>query len=243
VGAGALAVVALAVFIGAALNTLAGFGFALVTVPIMTLVAGPKEAVVLSAIVGLASNGAVSIHQRRDVDRPIAARILAGSMLGMPIGLVVLNRIADDPLKFLIGVAVLASAALLASGWRLEHPHNATDVGAGFLSGMFNTSIGVSGPPIVVLLQGRGLPKGNFRATTAAVFFIAGAVAVVLFGVTGRLDSTVLTAALVALPAMPVGWWVGDVAHRRLDEGPFRAVVLVLMTASAVLVLVSAFTG
>ena len=94
-----------------------------------------------------------------------------------------------------------------------------------------------------MLLQGRGLPKAEFRATTATVFFVAGAVAVVLFGVTGRLDSTVLTAALVALPAMPVGWWVGDVAHRRLDEGPFRVVVLVLMTASAVLVLVSAFTG
>ena len=50
-----LVVVALAVFAGAALNSLSGFGFALVTVPTMALVVGPKEAVVLSANFGPAA--------------------------------------------------------------------------------------------------------------------------------------------------------------------------------------------
>jgi uncharacterized protein len=241
--AGTLAVVAGAVFLGAFLNTLAGFGFALVTVPLMALVVGPKEAVVLSAIVGLASNGAVAIRLRRQVDRTVTGRVLAGSMLGMPIGIVVLGLVADEPLKVMISIAVLVSAVLLATGWRLHDPKPATDVVAGFVSGACNTSIGISGPPVVVLMQGRGMPKATFRASIVAVFFVAGIVALVLFGVTGRFDATVGSAALVALPALPLGWWLGDVSHRRLDEAPFRVVVLVLMSASAVVVLASVVFG
>ena len=242
-GVGALAVVAAAVFIGAALNALAGFGFALVTVPLMTLVVGPKEAVVLSAIVGLLSNSAVALRHRSDIEVPVAKRLLLGSMLGMPLGLVVLTAIAEQPLEVLIAVAVLLSAVILATGWRLSRPSPTKDVAAGFLSGLFNTSIGISGPPVVVLLQGRGMAKAAFRATSVTVFGVAGVVALVLFAVGGQYNRSVLSAALVVLPALPLGWFVGDRAHRRLDEGPFRVLVLVLMAVTATVVLVEAVTA
>ena len=41
---------ALGVVLGSTLNAAAGFGFSLLTVPLMALVIGPKEAVVLSAV-------------------------------------------------------------------------------------------------------------------------------------------------------------------------------------------------
>lgn len=240
---GAYAVVAAAVFTGALLNALSGFGFALITVPLMALVVGPKDAVVLSAIVGLLSNATLALRSRVDIDRPVAGRLLAGSLLGMPIGVVVLTRIAEDPLKVMIAVAVLATAALLASGWRLRNPHPSTDVGAGLLSGMFNTSIGISGPPVVILLQGRGMAKAPFRATSVTVFAIAGVVALVLFGIAGRYDRSVLVAAAVALPALPLGWLVGARVHRRVPEERFRLLVLVLMVLTASLTILGVLTG
>ena len=242
-GPGVLAVVVIAVFVGAALNALAGFGFALVTVPVMALVVGPKDAVVLSAIVGLVSNWGVLVRNRSDVDRPVAARVLLGSMVGMPLGVLVLTRIAEDPLKILIAVAVLASAAVLATGRTLADPRPRTDVVAGFASGLFNTSIGISGPPVVMLLAGRGMAKAPFRATSVTVFGIAGVVALVLFGISGRYDQTVLVAAAVALPAMPLGWLTGDRLHRRFDEEPFRRLVLVLMVVTASVVIAGVIGG
>ena len=236
-GPGVLAVVAAAVFAGAALNALAGFGFALVTVPLMALVVGPKDAVVLSAIVGLVSNWGVLVRSRADVDRPVATRILVGSFVGMPLGVLVLTRIAEDPLKILIAVAVLISAAVLATGRTLSDPRPRTDVAAGFASGLFNTSIGISGPPVVMLLAGRDMAKAPFRATSVTVFGIAGVVALVLFAVSGRFDRTVLVAAAVALPATPLGWFAGDRIHRRVDEEPFRRLVLALMVVTATVVI------
>ena len=64
---------------------------------------------------------------------------------------------------------MLASAGVLTLGIRLRRPNGSLDVGVGFVSGMFKTSVGVSGPPIVILLQGRGLAKNAFRATSSTV--------------------------------------------------------------------------
>jgi uncharacterized membrane protein YfcA len=44
----------------------------------------------------------------------------------------------------------------------------------------------------------------------------------------------------VALPAWPLGWWVGDRLHHRFDEERFRGLVLVLLTATAFITLLSA---
>jgi uncharacterized membrane protein YfcA len=241
--AGALVVVALAVFFGAALNALSGFGFALVTVPIMALVVGPKEAVVLSAIVGLLSNGGVAIRSRGEADVPITKRLLVGSLLGMPLGLLVLDNVAEDPLRVAIAVVVLLTAAAMASGWALPTPTPPADVGAGFISGVFNTSIGISGPPVVMELQARQLPKGPFRATTVVLFAVSGVVALVLFAIGGQYNRTVLVAAAVALPAWPLGWYVGDRLHRRVSEERFRRLVLALLVLTASVTLFSVMNG
>ncbi len=204
-GAGALALVCLAVFSGALINALSGFGFALVTVPLMTLVVGPKDAVVLSAIVGLVSNSTVLVQNRSKVDRPVAGRLLAGSLVGMPLGVVALSRLADEPLEVMISVVVLGAVVLLATGVTLPQGGPVIDVSAGFTSGVFNTSIGIGGPPVILLLAGRGLAKAVFRATSVAVFSISGAVALVLFGIAGRYHTSVFLAAAIAVPALAAG--------------------------------------
>ena len=241
--AGALVVVAVAVFMGSTLNSLSGFGFALVTVPLMAVAVGPKEAVVLSAIVGLFSNSGVAVRYRADTDRPVAARLLAGSVVGMPLGLLVLQRIDEDPLKVAIALVVLATAGLLAAGWTPPPPTRAVDVGAGFLSGVLNTSIGISGPPVVLLLQAKGTRKASFRATIATLFAIAGVIALVLFAIGDRYTRSVWLAAVVALPAWPLGWLLGATLHRRVPEERFRVLVLVLMVITASITLFSVFTG
>ncbi len=240
---GALVLVAAAVFAGAVLNALSGFGFALMSVPLMTIAVGPKDAVVVSSIVGLASNSTIMWRNRGDVDRPVVSRLLAGSLVGMPVGVVVLTRLAERPLEVMIAVAVLVAVLSLASGVRIGSTSPLIDLAAGFTSGTFNTSIGIGGPPVVVLLAGRGLDKAVFRSSAVTVFAIAGAVALVLFGLAGRYDRGVLVAALVALPALPLGLLVGDRVHHRVSEDRFRRLVLTLLAVTGSVTLFNAVGG
>jgi len=236
----ALMVVAGALFVGSALNALVGFGFALVTVPVMALAVGPKEAVVLSAMLGLMSNSGVSLRHRSEVQRRVVGRIIAGSVLGMPVGLAVLVAVPERWIGIGISAVVLAAVALIATGRRVESVPPLADVVAGFVSGVLNTSVGVSGPPVVIALHGHGLDKARFRATASAVFGLAGAVAVALFALTGRIAPALVGTALVAVPAWPAGWWVGDRLHRSVDEERLRSLVLWLLTATALVSLLGA---
>ena len=234
---------ALGVVLGSTLNAAAGFGFSLLAVALMALVIGPKDAVVLSAVMSVGSNGTVAWQSRGDIERGIGGRLLGGALLGMPVGLVALSKLDAKPLQVLIGVAVLASAGVLALGIQLHRPNSPTDVGGGFVSGMFKTSVGVSGPPVVILLQGRGLAKAAFRATSATVIVVINFVSLVLFAGAGQFDRVVLAAALVSLPALPVGYWLGDRIHERVPESRFRSLVLVMVAISAGLALYGAIAG
>ena len=93
---------------------------------------------------------------------------------------------------------------------------------------------------MVTDLTGRGLAKGPFRATLAAVFAINGVVALALFAVTGQIHADVALAAAAALPAWPLGWWVGDVAHHRFPDDRFRGLVLALLAVTGLITLVGA---
>lgn len=236
----ALALVAGALVVGSAINALVGFGFALVTVPAMALAVGPRQAVVLSAVLGLASNGGVALRHRSDVVRPIAGRLFAGGLVGMPVGLALLLVVPERGIGVGISVVVLAAVAVLALGPEPSRVPPWADVVAGMSTGVLNTSVGVSGPPVVTALHGHRLGKAGFRATASALFGANGLVAIVLFVAAGEVPATLLATAAVVAPAWPAGWWVGDRLHRRFPEERFRNLVLVLLAATAVLSLIGA---
>jgi uncharacterized membrane protein YfcA len=236
----ALAVVAGALFVGSVLNALVGFGFALTTVPLMALAIGPRNAVVLSAILGLLSNGGVSLRHRVDVDRGLLGRLFGGGVIGMPVGLALLLVLPERWIGVGIGVVVLAAVAALAFAPEPTAVPATADVVAGIATGVLNTSVGVSGPPVVTALHGHRLSKAAFRSTASALFGLNGVVALVLFAVAGEITAELVGTAAVTVWAWPLGWYVGDRLHRRVDESRFRGLVLVLLAVTAVVSLVGA---
>ena len=200
-----LTVVVAAVFVAAVVQVLSGFGFALLSVPLMTLAVDAKEAVVISTLMGAGVSSWQAWHGRRHTDRPVAKRMVIGAYLGMPLGLLVYLTVDDHVLRLLLGIAVLIAVVLLAIRLDLRHVGPGLDTGAGFLSGVLNTSLSTNGPPLVFALQTRHLPPDVFRATINTVFACSNLLGVTLFVVSGKLNHDGLTAAAIALPAGLMG--------------------------------------
>src|SRR4029079_17328466 len=99
---------------------------------------------------------------------------------------------------------------------------------AGLASGILNTSTSMSGPPVVVYLQGRGVDPGRFRATLAPSFRASGLVAIALFIASGRYDATTWGETALAIPALAVGWLAGNVGCGRPERESVRACVRVV---------------
>lgn len=231
--AGELIVVGVAVFTAATVQVISGFGFALLAVPLMTLVIATRDAVVVTTLLGMGMSSWQAIHGRAEIDWRLARRLTISAYVGMPLGLWVFVAVDDHILRLILGVSVLIAVVLLAMRVNLRHSGPGLDVGAGFLSGLLNTSISTNGPPLVFVLQARHLEPQPFRSTITTVFALSNIAGLTLFIAAGKVHRDGLIAAAVALPSLAIGQLIGFPLRRHLHGERFRWMVLGLLVVAA----------
>lgn len=213
-------------------QALSGFGFALAAMPPMSVLIGPKAAVITVTALSLAFTVGSSLGQRRHVEWRLASAVSIAALAGMPVGWLILTALEERTLRIVIACVVLAFIPLIGRGVTTRRP-GMLSVAAGVTSGGLLTSTGLNGPPLVAAFQAIDLPPRRFRATLQAVFCTQDFLAVTGFLLVGRayLDSPLIL--LAGVPGLVLGWWAGDRAFGRLDPARFRSVVLVVLVASA----------
>ena len=110
-----LVVVAATVAFAAAIQSTMGFGFALVAVPIIAVAEDPKVAVVAVTAIGVPMTLWNTIRWRADLQVRPMVLVVGASLVGMPVGALILARAPDRVLTFAIGIVVLVLTAWL---WR-----------------------------------------------------------------------------------------------------------------------------
>ena len=223
-------------------QTLSGFGFSLIAVPLMTLVVSPRDAVVVATIIGALSTSSQAVMDRKHIDRKIAQRLVIASFAGMPFGLLAFIVVSETGLRLVLGVVVVSAAIVLMRGFRLHDDSHHFDWVLGMVSGFLSTSTSTNGPPLVFLMQARGLAPSTFRATINTVFAIVNFVALGMFIAAGKVNSHNLTGVAVALPSLAVAISLGYAVRRHITQQRFNTMVIVLMFLSAISVVISAFT-
>jgi uncharacterized protein len=231
---------ALAALAGAAVQSATGFGFALVLSPALFAVMEPVEAVTTLLALGLALNLLVVFeHWRpRHVDWRALAPMLVAAVPGLAAGAVALTQLSKEALQVAVGIGVILAAAWqLRQRRRHERPRLPRFAGwaVGFASGALTTSISVSGPPIVLWLEARGMRPEEFRASLAASFLalnLGGGILLLAAEGSTALDAGAVGPLLVLVLA---GYAIGAVAFRRLNRDRFftLALALVICTGAA----------
>lgn len=225
---------ATAALAGAFVQSASGFGFALLLSPALFAVLEPAEAVTTLLVLGVALNLLVLMEGGR-VDRRALVPVLAAALPGLALGAWLLSELSKSALQVAVGVAVIAAA-----GWQLAHRRSGRErrVPAAWLtglaSGVLTTSISVSGPPIVLWLEARGVRPEEFRASLAASFLalnLAGGAVVLAAEGSGAFDAGV---AAPLLGLVVAGYALGAVAFRRLDAERFFGFVLGLVVVTGV---------
>jgi uncharacterized membrane protein YfcA len=228
--------------VAAAVQAATGFGFALVSVPLLALATDARTAVVASAIGGLATTITAAVRERGHVQWRNAGLLVVAAVLGMPTGLLVLRAAPERLLTVLIGVVVAACALLLWRGLRVPGSRPAI-VGVGLLAGVLSTSTGTSGPPLVAALQAMELDPRTFRATLAATFTGTGIVGLVGFAAAGQVNLEVARVGLACVPAALLGWWVGNAVFHRIEPERFRRLVLMALVIAGAGIAARALAG
>jgi len=232
----ALIVALLAALLAGVVTGMTGFGLALISTPILLFVYEPRTVIVLTAIFSVFINTAVVWDSWHEARKRLALALLIPALLGVVVGVEVLRVIDPVYVRLGVGVVVVFSALLLVRDVRL--PGADTRWGtlvAGSTSGMLSTSTGLAGPPIVLLLASRGLPKHEFRGTSALYFLPMSVAGIAVLALRGLVDASEIPLGLLLVPAAIVGKAVGTALLGRVSERAFRAVTLGLVILTGTL--------
>ena len=229
----AVTVVILVALLASVAQSVTAFGFALISVPAMVFVLDVKDTVVVVSILALATEVLLAFRIWPDVRWRTVGRLLVGSWIGMPLGLFVLVRAPEEALRLVVGVVAVVLASAIAAGLRITAHGTATEVAVGGAAGVLSTSTGMSGPPVVAYLAGRGDERDEFRAVLTMYFMIGSITAVALFFAAGVVTKDALLLALAGLPAVYAGSVLGNWLASRIDAILFRRVVIALLLATA----------
>ncbi|MGR6321137.1 sulfite exporter TauE/SafE family protein [Micromonospora soli] len=220
------------VLLGAVAQAVSGFGYALVTVPLLAAALDPRGAVVVSALTGIGVTLIAAVRERAYARWRVALALTGSAVLGLPVGLLVLAYAPERVLRALIAVVVLGCVALVWSGARFRTGR--VGLGSvGVLVGVLTAATGTNGPPLVAAFHSLGYDPRTFRATIAATFAGTGLMGLAGFAATGQVHADVVRTALVALPAVPLGWWLGNRLFHRIAPVVFRRIVLFGLLGSA----------
>ena len=107
---------ALIVVVSAAIQSMTGFGFAVLAVPLLTLVWRPVDAVAISMVLSTLCVVLLWLQVRRVEQLPIVSRLFLASLAGLPIGLWALSHVDVGLLRLAIGAVTLATVVMLVSG-------------------------------------------------------------------------------------------------------------------------------
>jgi uncharacterized protein len=219
-----LLVALFAALLAGTVTGLTGFGLALISTPLLLFVYEPRVVVVLTTFFSIFINIAVVRDSWREARRPLAGAMFVPSAVGVVVGAEVLRLVDPVYIRLAVGVVVVFSALLLVREVRL--PGAGTRWGpivAGGTSGALSTATGLAAPPVVLLLSSRGLPKAEFRSTSALYFLGMSFVGVAVLSVRGLIEGGDVRLSALLIPAAIVGKVLGTSLLRRFSERTFRA--------------------
>lgn len=235
---------AISVFLGAAIQSAVGFGFALVAAPLVFAALGPEEAVWSLNVLGLAINGAALALEAR---RPeplgrLTAIVLLWSLPGMVAGAFILRAADPRVLQVALTATVLAGLVLRARQ-RSAAPGPApawAGPATGVSTGVLTTSLTTGGPPLVLLLLGRGYAPARVRDSLATIFMTQGLLALAVLAATGDGDVPLHGAVLVLIAAALAGQLAGRPLFARLAAGRYEQVLTAVLVGAVTVGLIVA---
>jgi uncharacterized membrane protein YfcA len=217
-----------------------GFGSGLIAVGSLALVFPEiKDVVVLLLLVNLPAELWVTWGSWRQIRwRPLLG-LGSGIALGIPLGAWLLSNTDPGIILTILGWFLIAVGLVfikLPPGGRITPPAAAAPP-TGLLSGVLTGLFGTGGPPLIIWYHLTAPGKTAFRAHLMAIFLMMTAVRVPSYFANGLVTAPRLMSALLVLPAVLLGAWLGHRAHLQISERTFRRLVSLLLAVLGILLL------
>ena len=239
-----LAIVLVAVIIGAIAKAVTGMGLPLIAIPIASLFVDVDTAIVVIAFPNVMANLVLAVRERDSLPETRDLPVLAVSgVLGAIVGTILLVSIPETPLVVAVIVAIVGYIVLFFAHPDLQTtPERSRRLApaVGGVAGLFQGGIGISGPILGSWIHSYRLPRGAHILSVTSLFFITGSAQLVILIGSGQLSGRVAATLLACIPvfaSIPIGTRLRNSVSVR----GFDLAVVGMLAVSAVALTVQTF--
>lgn len=210
------------IFLATIIRSAVGFGEALIAVPLLALAIPVEVAAPVAVLVSITVALVVVVQDWRSIHLRSALNLVLPTLLGIPLGLMLLKTAPEAVVKGLLAVVIIAfSAYSLLRGAHFELKNDRLAGIFGFLAGILGGAYGMNGPPLAVYGSLRKWPPANFRATLQGYFLPASVAGMAGYWFAGLWTPAVNRFYLLSLPGALVAIFLGRVINRRMHPRRF----------------------
>jgi len=221
---------------------LSGFGFSLVAMSFWAWTIDPPTAAVTAVFGALTGQVVAAVTVRRGFHLARLLPFIAGGLVGIPLGLVLLPRLDATVFRAFIGtVLALWCPAMLFAGNipRVTVGGRVADAAIGACGGAMGALGGATGAIPTLWCTLRGFDKDTQRAVIQNFNLATLAVTMAGYLGSGLVTREMLMPFAIVAPAMLVPVLLGARLYIGISEATFRRIVLGLLTASGIALLAS----
>ena len=218
------------VLLAGAIKGFAGFGLAMVAAPLLAVLLGPIDAVIVFLVLELLTGVQLIRRAIPHTDWHLVIPLTVASAITMPIGAYVLVNLDGETMRRAIAIVALVFAVVILSGWRYRGDPKLWISGMiGSLSGAITGATGLGNPVLVLYVLASGIAERNRAMIVLAIASLA---------VNSAITFAAFSQSLYLLPFAVVGTVGGAWLFRRTGESTYRRAALGIIVVAALAALV-----
>jgi len=232
------------IFFATLIRSTFGFGEALVGVPLLAFLLPVEVAAPVAVLASITVAGIIMLQDWRKIHVQSAGILVLSTLVGIPLGLLLLTRVAEPVVKAVLAVVIIVFSTyclIQRTPPALQNDRLAWLFGFG--GGIMGGAYGMNAPPLVVYGALRGWTPEYFRATLQGYFLPASTLGMLGYWLAGLWVPAVTNYYLVSLPGIVVATLLGRVINHRLSVERFVATIHIGLILIGLLLLLQSAGG
>jgi uncharacterized membrane protein YfcA len=217
-----------------AVRGFSGFGSALIYVPLMSALYGPKIGAASFLLTDLVTGIIFSLGVWRQAAWREIVPLAISAMIAAQFGTLILQYADPAHLRWAMAALVLVIVVVLSTGWRYHgRPMLTVTIAVGLVAGVLGGAVQIFGPPVVLFWLSSMAAVAVVRANFVVFFAIMAAALVVTYLWFGLLTVDVIALAAFLAPAHIVAMFAGSRFFHMASEKTYRRVAYLIITVAA----------
>lgn len=236
-----------AVFLGALMRAVFGFGDSVVSMPLLALLPlDLKTSIALVGLTGFTVAVLTILSGWNNVDRPVLKQLSIGTLFGIPLGLLLVKFAPQSTITLILGIFLIlyGSYSLVKdkvgvrekTTW-IERPIWANIFG--FIAGALGSAYNMNGIPIVVYGTIREWKPIVFRESLQAHFLMSSSFIILGHFLGGFWTRELITLYIFSLPLTLLAHLIGKVVYGKIPTYKFERYIFMLIVVLGLSLLVN----